>query len=331
MTFDEGSRLTEINGNSFYNCQSLVNMKIPSSVTGIYNNAFWGCDKLMENENGVLYVDRWAVGCDVSVVNTSIRENTVGISAYTFRDCSELISIEIPTSVTRIASPAFVGCSSLETIVVDEGNAVYHSVGNCIIETKKKRLIVGCKNTVIPTDGSVALIDFGTFHDCYGLTSIEIPSSVKGIYRSFLGCADLKSITLFSDVPVRLYGMDAFANSPIEAIYVPASAVEAYKSHKDWAEYKDIVFPIENSDTPEIKYGDVNGDGEIGASDVLVLRMYMASYDFITGTSNVIVGQGADANGDGTVNALDVLILRKYMASYDYTTGSSSVVLGPQS
>ena len=38
-----------------------------------------------------------------------------------------------------------------------------------------------------------------------------------------------------------------------------------------------------------------------------------------------------DANGDGTVNAADVLLLRKYMANYNYDTGESTVVLGPPS
>ncbi|MBE6696777.1 MAG: hypothetical protein E7587_10055, partial [Ruminococcaceae bacterium] len=44
-------------------------------------------------------------------------------------------------------------------------------------------------------------------------------------------------------------------------------------------------------------------------------------YDFIYG----------DVNGDGEVGAADVLMLRKYMANYDYDTGSSTVVLGPRS
>ena len=36
-----------------------------------------------------------------------------------------------------------------------------------------------------------------------------------------------------------------------------------------------------------------------------------------------------DANGDGIVNLTDVLLLRKYMANYNYETGKSTVVLGP--
>jgi hypothetical protein len=85
-----------------------------------------------------------------------------------------------------------------------------------------------------------------------------------------------------------------------------------------------------SDDAPAIVYGDVNGDGNVNGRDVLLLRKYMANYDYDTETSTVEVHAGADVNGDGTINGRDVLLLRKYMANYDYDTGSSSVVLGPQ-
>lgn len=37
-----------------------------------------------------------------------------------------------------------------------------------------------------------------------------------------------------------------------------------------------------------------------------------------------------DVNGDGQINGRDVILLRKYMANYDYDTGESTIVLGPQ-
>ena len=77
--------------------------------------------------------------------------------------------------------------------------------------------------------------------------------------------------------------------------------------------------------------GDANGDGNIDSSDVILLRNYMANYDYETGASSVTVDKGADANGDGEVGSTDVLLMRKYMANYDYNTGTSSVILGPKS
>ena len=66
---------------------------------------------------------------------------------------------------------------------------------------------------------------------------------------------------------------------------------------------------------PDIKYGDVNGDGEITGKDLIRLRKYLNGED-------VEISAGADVNGDGTVTGKDLIRLRKYL-------NGESVVLGP--
>ena len=83
----------------------------------------------------------------------------------------------------------------MTSITVEQGNVVYHSAGNCIIVTASKTLIAGCKNSIIPNDGSVTSIGDYAFYDCGGLTSITIPDSVTSIGRSaFEDCSGLTSI-----------------------------------------------------------------------------------------------------------------------------------------
>ena len=85
-------------------------------------------------------------------------------------------------------------------MIVSEGNPVYHSAGNCLIETESKTLVVGCKNSVIPNDDSVTSIGDWAFARS-GLTSITIPDSVTSIGEyAFYGCDSLTSVTIGNSV-----------------------------------------------------------------------------------------------------------------------------------
>ena len=69
----------------------------------------------------------------------------------------------------------------------------------------------------------------------------------------------------------------------------------------------------------------VNGeesDGKIGVDDIMALRYALA--DDGTGA----LSAGADVNGDNVVDSRDVVILRQYIANYDFDAGESTITLG---
>ncbi len=94
---------------------------------------------------------------------------------------------------------------------------------------------------------------------------------------------------------------------------------------------EDVACTIKNAKITVIDflYGDANDDRTVNGQDLVLLRKYLAGYDYDTGASTITVGKGTDANGDGTINGKDLVMLRKYLANYDYDSGSSDVVLGP--
>ncbi len=114
-----------------------------------------------------------------------------------FKDTGLIRSITVGKGVLGISDSAFEGCNALEAISVEEGNNAYSSYRNCLIEKASNTLILGCKNSVIPSDGSVERIGDGAFYENAGLSSIVIPDSVKKIEDyAFFSCSSLTSVTL---------------------------------------------------------------------------------------------------------------------------------------
>ena len=208
-SFTIPNSVTTIGNRAFSGCSSLTTMTIPSTVTFIGNAIFSDCSSLtsisVENGNPVYdsrdncnaiimtKLNKLVIGCKNTIIPNSVKS----IEEYAFSRCIGLESVTMPKSVTDIDFFAFVGCSDLSTIIVENGNPVYDSRDNCnaIIRTKDNKLVIGCKNTIIPSN--VESIGDGAFTSCSSLTSINIPKSVTAIGDgAFSDCINLKAIII---------------------------------------------------------------------------------------------------------------------------------------
>lgn len=236
VEFSKLSRLKRIWEGTFKDCVNLTSISIPKSVEIIIDNAFEGCTKLIQQENGVLYVDKWVVGVDESANSISLRKNTVGIvdnainspenlinadlsseitkiSYGAFSGCENLSSVKIPPTVTVIDEYAFSGCKSLSTITLPEG-----------LTKLGYRAFEGCTNLtchiVIPD--AITVIDADTFMDS-GITGVTFPDGLRKIgEEAFRNCSNLTNFTLPN--MLEEIGNDAFAGcSSLTSVEIPDS------------------------------------------------------------------------------------------------------------
>lgn len=217
---------------AFYNCSQLTKVVLPKSITDIGNNAFYGCTSLSYlewNANECISAGSktYPIFANCSNLSTIVFGNDVTtIPAYAFYGCNAISSLKIPKNVINIGTDAFAGCANLANIEVESQNNVYAAIDNCLIDKSNKRIILGCKNSIIPSNGSVTSILDNAFDGCIGLKNITIPGLISTIgNRAFANCSGLSNVTIENGTTV--IGQGAFSGcTTLSSISIPQSIVE---------------------------------------------------------------------------------------------------------
>ena len=131
---------------------------------------------------------------EIIIPNTYEGLPVVSIGESSFSNCSSLISIEIPNSVTSIGESAFSNCTSLEEVFFEENS-------------------------------QLTSIESEVFINCYNLTTIKIPNSVTSIGAgAFYCCTSLKEVIFEENSQLTSIGNSAFQKCiSLESIEIPNS------------------------------------------------------------------------------------------------------------
>ena len=222
VLYERDRVLEKIGDFSFYNCDTLVDMYIPATVTEIGEAAFEECSNLSSiifQSEGLLEILKFRAfyncsnlervtfdtyyGSDDGYYISLLNFNTIETSAFQY--CKSLKELTISASVTHIGDSAFYECTDLERVIFRDDSQIEsigdHAFYDCVNLSK---IDFGINSQL----ESIGIYAFG---NCKNLKSILIPKSTKIInLGAFKNCINLSSVTFESTSMLEKIGSGAF-------------------------------------------------------------------------------------------------------------------------
>ncbi len=166
---------------------------IPEGVTSIAQFAFSPWEDVIDSMDNFGHVlDNYGSGARIKQL--ILPESLERIDDYAFYQMYSLVDIELPQGLKSIGTCAFEKCTFLKSIVIPEG---------------------------------IKTVETACFCDCDMLESVKLPDSLTAIEGcAFYRCDMLHDIKLPQGL--KMIGLDAFALSGLQEIYIPDSVCELW-------------------------------------------------------------------------------------------------------
>lgn len=231
-------------GNDFIAFYDYVrSLRLPSTVTEIGINAFFGCHELkyVYFREGLQHIDNSAFAQCWSLESISLPSTLTKLGENTFAHCTALEEIELPAGLTTIPYRAFYGCDVLKKVNSDYDRYVNFE--------------------------NIEVFGEGAFGNCPKLMKMINPIGDRMVRRRILFSPNLREIgaSAFAGsdegFPHLIMAVDtppaidetSFPNCGEIDIYVPAASEQLYKGHPVWGNF--IVKRISEKGTEFIYEG----------------------------------------------------------------------------
>lgn len=225
--------LTQIQGYMFSGCTNLETITLPQNITSIGPNILQNCYKAevdINLPNLTSLSDTSFTDCGIKrVLNLGSVTTIPGINNEgCFKNCTKLIQVVLPNTVTSIQRNAFNGCSSLATLnlpqsITDIGVSAFLGVPAEIdinlpnLQTISDGAFMESGIISITSLGNVVNLTgayqnvYGQFYYCTKLVSAILPSTLQSTVGTFYGCSKLQTV-VFQGNSLTSIGVNTFSN-----------------------------------------------------------------------------------------------------------------------
>jgi len=195
-----------------------------------------------------------------------------------FANCSDLISVVTPTSVTSIGASAFVECNAFTDIYFLGSEAEWNEI------------------TVSP-DGNELLSEISVHFDCSialdGESSLKIDTDKGFVTGAVIG-------TTVSDI------IGQFASSyEVGAADAEGNTLEADAVIGTGCKVQQVIDGVVFEELTTVITGDTDGDGAVTVADAQIGYSHLLGIDIVSGA----YAEAAKANGGNTMSILDVMAI----------------------
>ena len=205
-----GDKITAIPDKAFYNCTNMYGVNFPDSIVSIGESAFENCTDFhrIEFNDGLKSIGKYAFkGCtkigEVYLEKVFIPNSVETIGEGAFYRCTNLIGVELSTSLTRIEKETFYN-TNIQEIEIPEGVTYIgaNAFACCPRLTK----------VIIPS--TVKTIDAEAFKSDNNLVTIELSEGLERIEKdAFDSTSNLASIELPSTLEELADGNFPYSSS----------------------------------------------------------------------------------------------------------------------